>query len=61
MPNKKMDNIFDLGNMMDMENKGEKMDTSVDEVSEEIENLSFVKGTGRKDRNPDDPFAQLGL
>lgn len=63
MPHKKSDNIFDLGSMMDMDKKGEdkKMDTSVDEVSEEIENLSFVKGTGRKDRNPDDPFAQLGL
>ncbi len=59
-----MDNIFDLGSMMDMdkkENMDKKMDTSVEDVSEEIEGLSFVKGTGRKDRNPDDPFAQLGL
>lgn len=32
-----------------------------EEVEEQLEDLSFVKGTGKKDRNKNDPFAQLGL
>ena len=34
-----------------------------DEVyaEKELEDLSFVKKTGAKDRNKDDPFANLGL
>jgi hypothetical protein len=67
MPNKKSDNIFDLGSMMDIDDKdlgdnaGKEIGSGVEEAEGELENLSFVKGTGKKDRNPDDPFAQLGL
>ena len=63
MPFHKKDktNIFDMG-IEDAGMRAEKEINSGVEVAEkELEGVSFVKGTGRKDRNPDDTFAQIGL
>jgi len=55
------DNIFDMG-IDEAGKKAEKeINSGVSEAEKELEDVSFVKGTGRKDRSKDDPFAKLGL
>lgn len=38
-----------------------EINSGVKEAEMELEKISFVKGTGRKDRRKDDPFAKIGL
>ena len=63
--NKKKINIFDLSGIDGLNVEGQKAEkeisSGVTDAEKEIEDLSFVKGTGKKDRNKDDPFAKLGL
>lgn len=59
---KDKDNIFSMGMGMDMDKIAEKeMKSGIPNAEKELEDLSFVKKTGRKDRDKNDVFAKLGL
>jgi hypothetical protein len=58
--NKKNENIFDMSNITG-ERIGNQINSGVEGAEKELEDLSFVKKTGAKDRSQDDPFARLGL
>ena len=62
MPFDKKKSMFDMSDV-DMTGKkvASQINSGVEGAEKELENLSFVKNTGRKDRSKDDPFANLGL
>jgi len=58
--NKEKENIFDMSELTDR-TPTMKSNFGFNETEKELEDLSFVKKTGAKDRSKDDPFANLGL
>ena len=58
MKNKKMD-MTGLG--MTGDKVAKQINSGVGKAEKELEEISFVKKSGRADRRNDDPFNQIGL